>query len=67
MPEGAQPLSLGIQDGIIVMWAMIDPENNAQYAYIHLVGTGEDTDYSPDSFIGTVQEASGFVWHAFWA
>lgn len=63
MPGGAEVLSTGLQNGIITIWAKVDP-NNPSVAYaFHIVGTGGEV---PDNteFIGTVQQ-DRFVWHVF--
>jgi hypothetical protein len=68
MPSSAKPFSVGVQDGAIVVWAFIDPDELfvRDHRFI-VVNTGSDFDlgeYFP-LFLGTVTE-EGIVWHVFW-
>jgi hypothetical protein len=69
MPRGARPLSCGIQEGKLCVWALIpDPAQTPVLQRFRLAGTGHPltpvvTAYSP--FIGTVQFAD-LVFHVFY-
>lgn len=62
----ARALSVGEQDGQLVLWAAVDPSHasDAGVLIIRIYGTG-----NPHSlrgrFIGTVQMTDGLVWHIF--
>ena len=63
MPEGADVLSTGLQNGIITIWAKVNP-NNPSIAYaFYIVGTGGEVPNNTE-FIGTVMQ-DRFVWHVF--
>lgn len=67
MPHHAKPLSIGFQDGILMLWAIVDPD---KYPIVsrkfRLLMTGEilpDTKYIGE-FIGAVSK-NGIVMHLF--
>lgn len=55
----AKILSVGVQDGEIYLWALVDPE--AEYAVREIVvyGTGDDVPDDPGTFLGTVMMYGG--------
>lgn len=67
MPLGAIPFSVGIQEGEIMLWAMVDIEQKLSERYFFICATGQDVQRG-SRFIGTVQvghPVMEFVWHIF--
>lgn len=48
MPKDAKILSIGKQNGVIQMWALVDPANDYENRYFECYGTGHDIDCSPE-------------------
>lgn len=67
MPIGARILSVQMQGGGLVLWALVDPEANREKRRIAVHGTGHPVDIAETRhFIGTVQTNGGaLVWHVF--
>jgi hypothetical protein len=66
MPERAEVLSFGQQDGTLVLWALLDPAINDRARQFQLVFTGKDcTVRNTDRFVGTVTTPDRLVWHLF--
>jgi hypothetical protein len=66
VPVGADLLSVGEQDGDIVLWAAVDPDcEPTATRQITIVGTGKTIPDGILRFIGTVQKQSGTVYHIF--
>ena len=73
MPKSAGILSVGTQEGSIVVWAMVDPDAPTVTHRVSAVNTGEripEGDPAFDgAFVGTVTMvdpiARGMVWHIF--
>lgn len=62
MPNDFQVVKFGMQDGMFVMWALIDKD--AHHRYVHkfkVVGTGWDIE-EDEKYIDTIQVGE-FVWH----
>ena len=51
--EGAEILSVGVQNSNIMMWALVDPERPMIQRKFNVYGTGHKIHY-PGKFIGTV-------------
>lgn len=67
MPKDAEIISLQVQDGKPVMWAMVDPEEEKVERHFEMFGTGHpiETGFGINrKFIGTIQVVVG-VWLAF--
>lgn len=67
MPATRRALSVGEQDGRLVMWATVDPDHASTPAWYVVIPTGG---HAPPAntgllvaFIGTVQMATGLVFH----
>lgn len=55
MPQGAKTLSVGLQGGKAMMWALVDPNAPADKRSVAIVATGEDVpSWLSDKFIGTL-------------
>lgn len=64
LPENAEPLSVGMQNDEMVLWARV-PHEHAQSVEISfiVVNTGNKYPYSMGRFLGTVISTTGVVWH----
>lgn len=66
MPENAQILSVQMQHGIPVIWALVDPQFLEEKRRFEFVGTGHDIEFDTTKYIGTVQLNNGaFIFHLF--
>ena len=56
-------LTVQMQHGVLVLWALVDPLQPKEQRTINIFGTGGP---APDTgvYIGTVQDG-GMVWHVF--
>lgn len=65
MPDEAQPLSVGIQDAQLYVWALVDPDGQIAARRLIVVNTGPEIVGLPDGarFLGTVTTIGGTVWH----
>jgi hypothetical protein len=66
MPKGAEIVSTQVQNGIICLWAFVDPNAEQEPTYIEVVGTGWQipSHLSRENYIATVQDGQ-LVWHVF--
>ena len=65
LPEGATLLSTGVQNGAIVVWALVDPRYPTTRHLIYVAGTGQEQRFGGHwRFLGTVFQGL-FVWHVF--
>ena len=59
-------LNIQEQNGIPVMWAIVDPDNEViEPLKIVAIGTGWELPTGLDDYLGTAQDEYGFVWHYF--
>lgn len=67
MWPGAKIIHVGIQDGIICLWAVTSPEALKVWRRFVLVGTGwVSDDIDAARYVGTVHTHDGrLVWHIF--
>lgn len=67
LPSPARALSVGVQGGKLVLWAVVDPDGTVfQPCQIVIYGTGHPIeDEGEYKFLGTVQMPNGLVWHVF--
>jgi len=68
IPVKSKILKVGMQDGEICMWAIVDPDAPIWEKEFRVVGTGWDLDESIFSweYLDTViDEDKGLVWHVF--
>ena len=63
LPEGALPLRVGMQDGALHLWALVDPYRPVTRRTFRIAGTGHPV-RATDPYIGTVHDRV-FVWHVF--
>lgn len=64
MPTLTRILSVGNQDGVIQLWALVDESNRMIHRLVQVVGTGHLLADGMDKYIGTVV-IDPYVWHAF--
>ena len=68
MPDGAKVLSVQMQDSLITLWAEVDTTAVNEDRFFRVFGTGFDMPREmghSDVYLGTVQDADGFVWHVY--
>ena len=59
-------LSIQEQNGIPMMWAIVDPDNEVvEPLEITAIGTGWELPTGLEDYLGTAQDEYGFVWHYF--
>lgn len=72
MPASARPFSVGIQGDALVVWALVDPEQEVEFDMqvtgphrFIVANTGAEIPGFPDGarFLGTVTSDNGIVWH----
>lgn len=63
LPKGAEILTVQIQDGRPMLWALIDPDNVLEDRVISTVGTGWEVEDNM-KYICTYMEGY-LVWHVF--
>jgi hypothetical protein len=64
MPDGAVLLSVQMQSGVPVLWAIVDPTGEPKARRFCFIGTGHNFNDVNLIFVGTVQQTP-FVWHLF--
>jgi hypothetical protein len=70
LPETAQPLGVGLQGDVMVLWALIDLGDKAAPRgprRLIVCNTGQEVPGWPfgTRFLGTITHPSGVVWHVF--
>jgi hypothetical protein len=67
MPEGAQVLTVQLQEDIPTIWALVDPDSPLKERAFLLAGTGHEIEVNTSAqpvYVGTVQ-IDWMVWHCF--
>lgn len=66
VPEDSEPLSVQVQNGIVCLWMLVDPDQQLEELHVFVVGTGNKMPAGVDEhdYVGTVQVGE-FVWHVF--
>lgn len=65
LPVGAEILHIGLQDGIIYIWALFNTEiKETEIRKIHVIGTGFPFNKENKKHLTTIF-LSRFVWHIF--
>lgn len=64
IPLPASLLTVGVQDGNLCVWALVDPDKTLMPVDIYIYGTGNPVRNAPGKYVGTVQN-EGYVWHVF--
>lgn len=66
MPDGAQVLTVQMQDGLPQLWAVVDTDNPCVDRWFRLGGTGHPLGDDGLRYIGTVQlDGGALVFHLF--
>lgn len=67
MPAGAQILTVQLQDDMVQLWAIVDPNAEKVERVIDIYGTGHQMpDVGPGEYLGTFQMHGGaLVFHVF--
>lgn len=68
MPYGAIILSVGLQEGMPMLWALVDPEASMEERTVRIVATGSDLgdEFGGRHFIGTlIFGQGGIILHVF--
>ncbi len=66
MPDGAQILTVQVQDGQPCLWALVDPTAALRMRHIDIYGTGHPMAEHPGRYIGTFQLHDGrLIFHVF--
>ncbi len=65
MPATRRTLSVGHQNGVVMVWALVDPAAKREKVKFKIVGTGHRVvGIDGWRFVGTVQ-LPPYVWHVF--
>ncbi len=65
LPIDSQVLKVGMQNGIIQMWVLVDPnQKQTSYRNFEMIGTGHafEFDYLTHTYIDSVFDGP-FIWH----
>lgn len=66
VPAGAQLLCVQMQDDDEpYIWFLCNPAAEKEFKTIVMVGTGQNFNTTGMTYISTVQDKRGFVWHFF--
>lgn len=65
LPAGAEVLHIGMQNGGVVLWALLNPERPVTTRNFRLRGTGHPIDGLVTHVGSTIDEERGLVWHVF--
>lgn len=63
IPEGAQIISVAMQDDVLCLWAIVETVGPIEEREILIRGTGDPLTGSEGRFIGTISDE--LVWHVF--
>lgn len=65
LPNDAEILSVQMQQGCPVLWALVDPDSPTSFIHaVRVYGTGHPCESPASKFIATAQNGS-LVWHFF--
>jgi len=64
MKMGAEILTVQAQDGILCIWALVNPKLSNVKRTFEIIGTGNPFYITKFKYISTAQ-MNGFVWHIF--
>jgi hypothetical protein len=65
-PKGAHFISVQMQNGSAVAWALVDPSAERETIHLGVYGTGHDMPDNPGRFVSTIQMHGGdLVFHVF--
>ena len=58
-------LDIQIQNGFIVLWAIVSDRQPKSKILFKIFGTGWEEEDFPGKYLKTLQDPAGFVWHIF--
>lgn len=64
IPEDFEPVKVGMQEGEMVFWALVETSNKKVNLDIHMYATGEKIRQEYKWYLDTFQ-VEGYVWHFF--
>ena len=66
LPKSYQILKVDMQNGVLCLWALVDPDNDSVCCTIDIIGTGHAgiDDNTPRRHLNSVFDGP-FVWHVF--
>lgn len=64
-PEECRVLTVGEQNGKLMMWAVVDIDSPKRVHRVIVAGTGHRLPNDVNQYCGTVQMKDGLVWHVF--
>ena len=64
IPTGAKFLKCAFQDARICLWMLVETDNEKEFRFFEVLGTGYKTDVETDNYLDTIF-INGFVWHIF--
>ncbi len=68
LPQGTKILKFGLQNDSIVFWALVPtdttPKKEKEFRF-QTFGTGWSVSMEKYTYVDTVQESNGLVWHIF--
>jgi len=65
MPKNAVIIKVGIQNGILHLWAVVDTDEEKETREFIVYGTGWELEDGVQDYLGTVFDGDGYVWHLF--
>lgn len=65
LPVEAKLLDAQLQGGVVVLWALVDPNADSETREFALYATGATIDADTDHYIATIQLPRGLVGHLF--
>lgn len=67
MPQDARLLAVGVQGGVLTVWALVDPEAPTVPRQLFVYGTGHPMADEPGEYVGTARTGGQLelVWHVF--
>jgi len=65
LPEGSELLTVGVQDGEPMVWALVETDNPPETIDLTIVGTGHALPAQAGRYVGTFQLPEDMVFHVF--
>lgn len=65
MPMDARVVLAGMQAGVLTLWAIVNPDNDAKLREFCLRGTGQEIPTNGKHIHSFIHDGGAFVWHLF--
>ena len=65
MPSGAKILYVAVQDGVLCLWALVDPDAAKTIRTFLIVGTGHPAPTDAEHVGSGISHGGNLVWHVF--